>query len=211
MQQPEPTVFVVDDDEAVRESIGWLVESEGLAAETFCSAAEFLQAYDPDRPGCLLLDVCMPDMSGMELQVKLASERITLPVIMVTGHGDVPLAVRAIKGGALDFIEKPIDQRGLVQCIRQALAIDAARRQERARWAEAERRLASLTLREREVLSLVVAGLFSKEIAFKLGISPKTIEVHRTHIMQKLGADSVADLVRLALGKEARPEGTTGL
>ncbi len=193
----EATVFIVDDDEAVRDSLGWLMKTVGLATEVFASAREFLDRYDPRRPGCLVLDIRMPGMSGLELQEKLTEDAIPLPVVVITGHGDVPLAVRALKGGAVDFIEKPFNDQVLLDAVQRAIALDAGRRQEYERNADIASRLASLTPREREVLELVVAGRANKVIAAELGVSQKTVEAHRARVMEKMEAQSLSELVRM--------------
>jgi len=202
----KPTVFVVDDDEAVRQALGLLIRSAGLDVETYDSAKQFLEAYEPARPGCLVLDVRMPGMSGPELQEKLAAQRITIPVIIISGHGDVPTAVRAVKRGAVDFIQKPFDDQVLLGRIEQAISLDAETRRDQAEQADVAARLARLTPREREVMDLLVAGMASKQIAFKLGLSRKTVDIHRAHVMMKLGIDSLADLVRMGLTHEIRRE-----
>jgi FixJ family two-component response regulator len=193
-----PTVFVVDDDLAMRESVAWMARSAGLAVETFATADQFLAACSPTRPGCLVIDIRMPGMSGLELQEQLASQRIMIPVIIVTGHGNVAAAVRAMKGGAIDFIEKPFEEGVLLERIRHAFHVDAEQRCAQARWAEIERRMARLTPREREVMAHVVSGKPNKLIASLLGRSPKTIEIHRANVMKKMEATSLAELVRMA-------------
>ncbi len=197
--QQKPIVFVVDDDPAVRDSLRWLIESVGLSVETYESALAFLEAYYPGRTGCLVLDVRMPGMSGLELQNALASEEIGLPVIVITGHGDVPMAVRAMKKGAVDFIQKPFNDQELLDRIHEALESDAPIRRERAERAEIAVRLAQLTPRELEVMMQVIAGRSNKAIAADLGISGKTVEVHRARIMEKMQAGSLAELVRFVL------------
>jgi two-component system, LuxR family, response regulator FixJ len=195
----EPTVFIVDDDEALRRSLQWLLESVTLKSESYASGKEFLDTYDPERPGCLVLDVRMPGISGLDLQEMLTSRGITLPVIIVTGHADVPMAIRALKAGAFEFVEKPYSDQVLLDRIHQAIALDADRRRDGSRKADVIARLALLTPREREVMDLVVRGKANKQIANALSLSPKTIEVHRAQVMKKLRADSVAELVRLAV------------
>ena len=202
----EPTVFVVDDDPAVRKAMGLLMKSVGLNAETSPSAREFLDGYDPARPGCLVLDIRMAGMSGLELQEKLREQQITLPVIIITGHGDVPTAVRAIQAGALGFIEKPFRDQVLLDHINRAIEQDATRRRDQARRTHVESRIARLTPREREVVDLLVAGKSSKQIGFELGISVTTVNLHRSHAMSKLQVDSVVDLVRMAGPRDARLE-----
>jgi two-component system response regulator FixJ len=192
----EPIVFVVDDDHAMCESLQYLLESNGLRVRTFPSAEAFLQAYDPDVPGCLVLDIRMHGMSGLDLQAHLAGDGIGIPVIILTGHGDVPMAVQALRTGALDFLEKPVNAQLLIERIRDGLQRDVA---ERASWTERRRiqaRRATLTPRERQVLELVVIGYSNKETAAELGIAEKTVEVHRKRVMQKMRADRVVELVR---------------
>jgi RNA polymerase sigma factor (sigma-70 family) len=196
------TVFVVDDDEAMRNSLKWLLESEGCAVETFASASQFLDDYYPGRAGCLLLDVRMPGMSGLELQEYLHGEQIRIPVIIITGHGDVPMAVRAMKAGALDFIEKPFDDEKLLAGIRRALETDLERRTQQATRADLAIRMAQLTPREREVMLMVTDGKSNKEIAGELGVSAKTVEAHRARVMEKMEARSLAELVRMVLISE---------
>ena len=199
MPPPEPTVFVVDDDRAMRESLSWLLDSVGLHVRSYATAADFLADHDPAQPGCLVLDVRMPGMSGLDLQAELARRGVELPTIVITGHAEVSMAVRAVKSGAIDFIEKPFSDQLLLDRVRQALEIDRQAREVRSRREDARRRLATLTAREREVLNLVVAGRANKEIAFELGVSPKTVEVHRAHVMSKMCVDSLAELIRVTL------------
>ena len=193
-----PTVFVVDDDAAVRQSFEWLVGSVGLKTETYASARAFLEGYDPARPGCLVLDVRMPGMSGLELQERLAAQGITLPVIVVSGYGDVPTAVRVMKQGAVDFIEKPFSDQAMLDRIQASIERDLQTREDAAERASARSNRDTLTRREAEVMDLVILGRSNKEIARDLTISPKTVEVHRANVMKKMQADSLADLVRLA-------------
>ncbi len=195
----EPTVFIVDDDEALRRSLQWLLESVSLRSEAYASSKEFLDTYDPERPGCLVLDVRMPGISGLDLQEMLTTRGISLPVIIVTGHADVPMAIRALKSGAFEFIEKPYSDQVLLDRIHQAIALDGEQRRDGSRKADVASRLALLTPREREVMDLVVRGKANKQIANALKLSPKTIEVHRAQVMKKLRAESVAELVRLAV------------
>jgi FixJ family two-component response regulator len=197
--EAEPTVFVVDDDPGVRKALSLLLKSVGLNAEVYASGQEFLTAYDPQRPGCLILDVRMPGMSGLELQDTLRARGMTVPVIILTGHGDVPMAVRTLQAGAVDFVEKPFREQVLLERVQQALQQDVARRRAEAQHADARARLRLLTPRERQVLDLVVAGRHNKGIAAELGVSMKTVEFHRSKIMDKLQADSVAALVRLVM------------
>ena len=199
MPPPEPIVFVVDDDRAMRESLCWLLDSVGLRVRSFANAADFLAEHDPAQPGCLVLDVRMPGMSGLDLQAELARRGVELPTIVITGHAEVSMAVRAVKAGAIDFIEKPFSDQLLLDRVRQALEIDLEAREVRRRREDARRRLATLTAREREVLDLVAAGKANKEIASALGVSPKTVEVHRAHVMSKMCVDSLAELIRITL------------
>ena len=195
----EQTVFVVDDDAAVRDSIQELVESVGLQAEGYASARAFLDTFQPQRPGCLVLDVRMAEMSGLVLQQKLNELGARIPVIVLTGHGDVSMAVQAMKGGAIDFIQKPYPEQALLDSINAALAMDAKGRRLSSASADLEQRLETLTDREREVLNLTLSGSTSKEIAQELTISPRTVETHRKNILQKLEICTVKDLLsRLA-------------
>jgi RNA polymerase sigma factor (sigma-70 family) len=193
------TVFVVDDDQAMRTSLKWLIESVGMVVESYASADDFLAHYQPGRPGCLVLDVRMPGMSGLELQEYLAGRDVHVPVVIITGHGDVPMAVRAMKGGAIDFIEKPFNDEVLLDAIRRALAREEQQREQLTECAHIQQRLASLTPREHEVMQMVTEGMSNKEIANRLGVSAKTIEAHRARVMEKMQAGSLAELVRMAL------------
>jgi two-component system response regulator FixJ len=195
----EPTVFVVDDDQAMRRSLEWLIESIGMKVKTYGSANDFLSRYYPGRAGCLLLDVRMPGMSGLELQAHLAREDSRLPVIIITGHGDVSMAVKAMKAGAVDFIEKPFHDEDLLSSIRNALDFDEKQRSLQSQRAEIATRLAELTPREHEVMEMVTDGLANKEIAALLGVTAKTVEAHRARVMDKMQAGSLAELVRMVL------------
>jgi two-component system response regulator FixJ len=195
----EPTVFVVDDDQAMRSSLKWLIESIGMKVRTFGSADEFLSSYYPGRAGCLLLDVRMPGMSGLELQEHLARRELQLPVIIITGHGDVAMAVKAMKAGAVDFIEKPFNDEELLGSIRKALEHGERQRALQFQRAEIAARLAELTPREHEVMDMVTEGRANREIASALGVSAKTVEAHRARVMDKMRASSLAELVRMAL------------
>jgi FixJ family two-component response regulator len=197
--QSNPTVFVVDDDPAIRESLRWLIESVGLNVKIFATAQEFLEGYDPSSAGCLVLDIRMPGMSGLDLQNELAARKANIPILIITGHAEVPVAVRAMKAGALDFIEKPFSDQLLLDRIRRAIEKDAEFRRVNSQRAEVAARLAGLTPREREVMDLVIAGKANKVIASELGLSPKTVEVHRAHVMKKMRVDSLADLVRVGM------------
>jgi two-component system response regulator FixJ len=194
-----PTVFVVDDDAAVRKSLRWLIESVLLQVETFGTAQEFLEASDPKRPGCLVVDVRLPGLSGLELQDQLVARGVRLPTIVITGHGDVPMAVRAFKAGAIDFIEKPFSDQQLLDRIQHAIRQDAEARAQRVRREEVAARVARLTPRERDVLERVVAGKSNKVMASELKVSAKTIETVRARLMRKMAADSVAELVRMTV------------
>ncbi len=208
LETTRPTVFVIDDDASIRNALHLLIKSVGLTVETHASGRQFLNDFDPTTPGCLVLDLRMPGMSGLELQEELHRRGISIPVIFITGHGDVPAAVRAMKAGAADFVEKPFSDQFLLDTIQRAIAQDT---QMRKRWADAERardRLETLTPREREVANLVVAGKASKQIAAELRISQKTVEVHRLHIMEKLGVGCVVDLVRMVFAARMCPAGT---
>lgn len=199
MPKSKPLVYVVDDDEAVRDSLSLLFESEALEAEAFASARAFLDKLDRTRPGCIVADVRMPGMSGVELLEKLQAEQAAIPIILITGHGDVPMAVSTMKKGAADFIEKPFDQNALKALVEKMLvrAREDAAQLERRRINAAL--LARLTPREQQVLERIVAGRLNKQIADDLGISIKTVEAHRANIMDKLKAGTVADLMRIAL------------
>jgi RNA polymerase sigma factor (sigma-70 family) len=192
------TVFVVDDDAAVRDGLALLLESAGLAVETFDSAEAFLAAFDPDRPGCVVLDVQMPGRTGPELQAEMNRRGLRLPVIFLTAHGDIPTTVQAMKGGAVDFLTKPVDAPVLVERVKQALERDSRQREADAAARKARALLASLTGRERDVLALAVAGMSNKEIARRLGISFRTVEVHRSRILLKTGAATLLSLAQLA-------------
>lgn len=195
----EPTIFVVDDEGDIRDSLRLLMRSVGLKSETFASAQEFLGAYDPSRPGCLILDVRMPGMSGPELQEKLRKNEINIPIIIITGHGDVPTAVRTMKAGAIDVIEKPFSDQLLLDRVQQALERDATDRKERAERERIAARLARLTPREREVMEGIVDGKLNKVIAADLGLSTRTVEIHRSRIMEKMQVRSVSNLVQMVL------------
>jgi FixJ family two-component response regulator len=194
--QSMPTVFVVDDDAAARSSLHMLLKSMGFVTRAYDSAAAFLEAYDECRPGCLVLDVRMPGMSGLELQQRLTLEGKSIPVIFITGHGDIPMAVEAMQQGAVDFLQKPYKDDELLLRVQRALAHDQQNRAQLQRLDEARECLFSLTPREREVLDLVVGGTPNKVMAYRLGISQRTIEIHRARVMEKMRVRSLAQLVR---------------
>lgn len=202
MMPNSPTVFVVDDDEAARDSLRWLISSVNLEVETFSSAQEFLDTIDPRRVGCLLLDMRMPGMSGLALLTKLRESDVNIPVVFLTGHGDVPMAVRALKAGALDFLEKPYNDQVLLDCIHNALEHSARIHQTHDERRKIEDLYATLTPREQEVMKMVVKGLANKQVSNNLAISIKTVETHRARIMEKMRADSVSHLVRAAVALE---------
>jgi two-component system, LuxR family, response regulator FixJ len=195
----EATVFVVDDDDAVRESLAFLMKSIGLKAESFPSAQAFLDSYNPARAGCLVLDIRMPGMSGLELQEKLIQMGSILPIIFITGHGDVPMAVKAIKAGAADFVQKPFRDQELIDRIREVLEEDSHTRAEKLQRTEILRRMETLTEREREVMGQVVDGKANKVVAIDLNVSQRTVEIHRANVMEKMKARSLAQLVRLVM------------
>lgn len=199
MSESEPTVFIVDDDSAVLKGLRLLVKSLRMNVETYLSAQEFLDSYDPARPGCLVLDVRMPGISGLELQEKLRQRNISIPVIIMTGYGEVAVAVEAMKKDAMEFLEKPISDQVLLDRIQKAIAKDARIRQEQAVQKTITSRLALLTPRERQVMDLVIAGKLNKVIARELGVSRKTVEFHRSNIMKKMKVESLAELVRLVI------------
>jgi FixJ family two-component response regulator len=196
----QPTVFVVDDDSSTREVLAWLMKRHGLRTELFADARAFLRSYGGDRPGCLVVDLHMPGMSGLDLQLYLKEHGVLLPVIFLSGRADVPKAVRAVREGAIDFIEKPFDYRRVVALVEECIKRDAEAREKSERKRANAERLAHLTQREREVLDLVVAGRMNREIAERLDISIKTVEAHRSKIMEKLEVASVAELVQAKLG-----------
>ena len=199
MKEPSPIVFIVDDDEAVRNSLRLLLKSVGLAASALPTAQEFLSSYSADQPGCLVLDVRMPGMSGLELQQQLNVRGAVIPVIFITGHGDIPMAVEAIQQGAFDFLQKPFRDQDLIDRIQRALAKDRTNRTELQEHTRTRERLESLTPREREVLALVASGKPNKVMAGDLGVSQRTVEIHRARVMEKMGASSLAQLVRMVM------------
>ena len=198
MPETQPIVFVVDDDASVREAVERLVRSAGLRVEAFASAEEFLTRPKPDAPSCLVLDVQLPDLSGLDLQRRMADASNDIPIVFITGHGDIPTTVRAMKAGAVEFLTKPLVEGDLLESIRHAIARDRADRRHHADTADLRARFASLTPREEEVMAWVVTGLLNKQIARELGISEETVKVHRGHAMRKMQAGSVAELVRMS-------------
>ena len=198
MSQEPPAVFIVDDDISVREALENLLRSVGLRVETFGTAQEFLSSRHSDAPGCLILDVRLPGLSGLDLQRKLAEANIEIPIIFITAHGDVQMSVRAMKEGAVEFLTKPFRDQDLLDAVRQAIDRDRSARTRRAETAEFRHRYESLSSREQEVMALVVRGLLNKQIAGELGISEATVKLHRGQVMQKMQADSLAGLIRMA-------------
>jgi len=199
IQARSPTAFVVDDDEAVRSSLRMLLKSLGIPAVTHGSAAEFLAEYDLEQPGCLILDVRMPGISGLELQDELNRRGAIIPVIFITGHGDVPMAVEAMQHGAVDFLQKPFSDKDLSDRVQRALSADLRNRAQLGEKDQIRARMAMLTPRERQVLALVTLGKANKAIAGDLGVSQRTVEIHRAHLMEKMGAASLAHLVRMTM------------
>jgi len=195
---PSQVVFVIDDDASMRDAVSRLLNAVGLTVQTFASAREFLAGRLPDVPGCAVLDVRLPGLSGLDLQREMVERGIHIPVIFITGHGDIPMSVQAMKAGAVEFLTKPFRDQDLLDAVRLGIQLDRQGRKERAELAELRDGLRQLTPREREVMSLVVAGLLNKQIALRLGTSEKTIKIHRSHVMQKMRADSLADLVRMS-------------
>ena len=209
MSTPQQIVFIVDDDPAICTALRRLIRSVGIEVLTFTSAQEFLRATRPEIPGCLVLDVRLPDLSGLNLQQKLSEARIDLPIVFITGHGDIPMTVRAMKGGALEFLTKPVKEQELLEAIQRGIEQHRHLRAQRAEVSDLRRRYDSLTPREREVFPLVTSGLLNKQIAAELGASEKTIKIHRGQVMQKMKAESLAHLVRIAEKLGLTPSGTS--
>ena len=195
----QPSVFIIDDEEPIRSALTLLMESVGLKAESFASAQEYLDQFDASKSGCIILDVRMPGIGGLDLQARLTAEKIHPPIIIITGHGDVPMAVRAVTAGAVDFIEKPFNNQSMLDSVHRAIELDAVQRGESSRLQDIEAHYNSLTPREKEVLQYVIEGKRNKVIAFDMNISQSTVEAHRSKVMEKMTASTLSDLMRMAL------------
>ena len=215
MNSSDAAVFIIDDDPLIRDSLGQLVKSVGLTADTFPSAKAFLEAEQPDKPSCLVLDIRLPELSGLDLQDELIKRGISIPIIFITGHGTVPMSVRAMKSGALDFIEKPFEDQELLDAINHAIKQSRQTRLEQAERDEIEQRIDSLTSREHEILTLVITGMLNKQIAYDLDMSENTVKTHRARIMRKMSVKSLAALVQATekidlRSKDTHPSGQMG-
>ncbi len=195
----QPIIFIIDDDEQVRNALILLMESVGLAVESYASAQDYLDNFDVTKAGCIILDVRMPGMSGLDLQARLTAEKIHPPIIIITGHGDVPMAVRAVTAGAVDFIEKPFNNQSMLDSVHKAIEVDAVQRGESSRLQDIETHYNTLTPREKEVLQSVIEGKRNKVIAYDMNISQSTVEAHRSKVMDKMSATSLSDLMRMAI------------
>jgi FixJ family two-component response regulator len=201
----QPVVFVVDDDASMRQALARLFQSVQLRVEVFASPQEFLHSERPDVPSCLVLDVRLPGLSGLDFQAELMKADVRIPIVFISGHGDIPMTVRAMKAGAVDFLAKPFRDQDLLDAVTAAIQRDEKRREQENRLADLKAHFSSLTAREREIMALVASGLMSKQIAGQIGLSEITVKVHRSHIMKKMGARSVADLVRMAEALGVKP------
>ncbi len=195
----QPIIFIIDDDEQVRNALILLMESVGLAVESYASAQDYLDSFDVTKAGCIILDVRMPGMSGLDLQARLAAEKIHPPIVIITGHGDVPMAVRAVSAGAVDFIEKPFNNQSMLDSVHKAIEVDAVQRGESSRLQDIETHYNTLTPREKEVLQSVIEGKRNKVIAYDMNISQSTVEAHRSKVMDKMSAGSLSELMRMAI------------
>lgn len=208
MREAKPIVFVVDDDPSIRDSLELLMTSAGLDAKTYCSAEEFLQTADPAAAGCLVLDIRMPGMNGFDLQERCANAGFFVPIIFITGHGNIPLSVRAMRAGAIDFLEKPFEEEDLLNAINRAIELDRQATREKAEMREIRQRIDTLSPREHQVFTLLVTGMSNKQVAYLLGTTERTIKAHRSRVMEKMKADSMAALARYAEKMDAsRPHG----
>lgn len=202
MSNKEQCVYIIDDDDAVRDALSMLLESVDIAQQSFANGVEFLEAYDGSQRGCAVVDIRMPGMNGLELQKRLKDKNSLLPIIFITGHGDIPMAVEAIRNGAIDFMRKPIREQDLLDCIQEALDVEESTRKSNLRQQAQKKSLSTLTNREREVFDMVADGMANKVVAMDLNISERTVEVHRSQVMKKLGARSLAELVKIKIEVE---------